>query len=188
MMHAITVAFAALLFLPALIWSVQATSHGPKRQDVDRIIIHTISGPTCDSGNVVYTGADGDAVFWKQYFESHVFLGIHYVIDRDGTTIASVPEDEVANHALGHNERSIGVELVHNGDGQEQFGQAQIDALVVLIKAIRGRRPIPLSSIVGHTDIDDRTFQCGGREVKSKPDPGANFPWSTVRASLQSSN
>ena len=181
----ITVVLGSLFFSVALIWSAHATSRGPKRQDVDRIIIHTISGPTCENGNVVYTGAVGDAVFWTSYFESHEFLSIHYVIDRHGMTVASVPEDESANHAFGHNESSIGIELVHNGDGQEEFGEAQISALVALLKDILGRRSIPLNSIVVHMDIDDRTFQCGGREVKSKRDPGANFPWPTVRAAMQ---
>ena len=185
MTSAITVELGSLFFSVALIWSAHATSHGPKRQDVDRIIIHTISGPICENGNVVYTGAVGDAVFWKSYFESHVVLSIHYVIDRHGMTVASVPEDETANHAFGHNESSIGIELVHNGDGQEEFGKVQINALVALLKDIRGRRSIPLSSIVGHMDIDDRTFQCGGQEVKGKRDPGANFPWPNVRAAMR---
>ena len=185
MMRVITVIIGLLLFSAALSWSAHAISHGPKRQDIDRIIIHTISGPTCEDGKVVYTGAEGNADFWKGYFESHAFLSIHYVIDRQGVTVASVPEDEIANHALGHNERSIGIELVHNGNGHEEFGQVQVDALVVLLKEIRRRRPIPVSNVVGHADIDDRTFPCGGRDVKAKPDPGANFPWATVRDAMQ---
>lgn len=185
MMRAVTVAVACLLFSAAPIGSTRATSSGPKRQYVDRIIIHTISGPTCENGKVVYTGADGDAAFWKGYFDSHAYLSVHYIIDRRGITVSSVPEDETANHAVGHNDESIGIELVHNGDGKEEFGQAQINALVSLLKDIRGRYPISVSSIVGHTDIDDRTFQCGGQEMKSKPDPGANFPWASVRAAMQ---
>lgn len=187
MMRVITVAIASLLSLAAPMRSAQATSHGPKRHGVDHVIIHTIGGPTCENGKVVYTDASGDALLWKGYFENHEFLSIHYIIDRHGVTVASVPEDETANHALGRNEGSIGIELVHNGDGQEEFGHDQIDAVVVLLKKIRERHSIPIGHIVGHADIDDRTFLCGGQEMKSKPDPGANFPWAIVRTALQSS-
>jgi N-acetyl-anhydromuramyl-L-alanine amidase AmpD len=187
MTRIVTVIIALLILSAAQAWSARATSHGPKQGNVDRIIIHTISGPTCENGKVVYTGAVGDAVFWKTYFEGHAFLSIHYIIDRQGVTVASVPEDETANHALGHNEGSIGIELVHNGDGQEEFGQAQINALIGLLKQIRERRPIPISNIVSHAEIDGRVFPCGGDEVKTKPDPGANFPWTSVRAAMQES-
>ena len=40
-------------------------------------------------------------------------LGIHYMIDRDGTLRASVPEDEVANHVFHYSGQSIGIELIN---------------------------------------------------------------------------
>ena len=159
-------------------------THGPKRTTIHAVIVHTISGPTCKAGKVVYTGADGDASYWKSYFDRHPFIGIHYIIDRSGTVLASVPEDETANHALGHNDDTIGIELVHEGDGVEPFGDKQVQALITLLKDIRARYNISIEDIKGHTDIDSRSFTCGDALVKSRPDPGANFPWSTVRLQI----
>jgi N-acetylmuramoyl-L-alanine amidase len=162
-----------------------ATTSGPIRDIVDGVIIHTISGPSCSGGELAFSGAPGDAARWKRFFDHHPFLGIHYVIDRDGVVLASTPEDRVANHALDNNDTTIGIELVHNGDGDEPFGARQIEALITLLRAIRARHPMPVESIKGHADVDDRTFRCGGRIYKTKMDPGANFPWAQVRAALR---
>ncbi len=161
-----------------------AVTSGPRRTTVDTIIVHAISGPDCKRGQLVFSGAPGDAQRWKKFFDGHPFLGIHYVVDREGVVAASTPEDRVANHALANNESTIGIELVHDGDGQEPFGPKQITALIGLIKEIRTRHKVPLTNIKGHSDVDVRTFQCGGQSYKKKMDPGDNFPWAQVRAAL----
>lgn len=163
---------------------VQAVTGGARRTVVDTIIVHAISGPDCKRGQLVFSGAPGDAQRWKKFFDGHPFLGIHYVVDRDGVTLASTPEDRVANHALANNDRTIGIELVHDGDSREPFGAKQIQALIALIKDIRSRHKVPLENIKGHSDVDARTFECGGRSYKKKMDPGDNFPWGEVRAAL----
>jgi N-acetyl-anhydromuramyl-L-alanine amidase AmpD len=162
-----------------------ATTSGARRGLVDTVIVHAISGPTCDNGVVVFSGAPGDAERWKAFFDRHPFLGIHYVVDREGVVLASTPESRIANHALDHNDTSIGIELVHNGDGEEPFEPMQIEALIALLKSIRGRHRIPIENIRGHGEVDERTFGCGGKVYKTKVDPGANFPWARVRAALR---
>lgn len=163
-----------------------ATTSGSARHEaVDTVIIHAISGPTCSHGKLEFSGAPGDAERWKTFFDRHPFLGIHYVVDREGVTLSSTPEDRAANHALDHNDTTIGIELVHDGDGQEPFNAGQIEALIRLLKAIRSRLDIPIANIRGHSDIDERTFVCGGAVHKTKMDPGANFPWARVRAALR---
>jgi N-acetylmuramoyl-L-alanine amidase len=162
-----------------------AVTSGPKRARIDSIIVHAISGPDCRQGQLVFSGAPGDAQRWKKFFDGHPFLGIHYVVDREGVALASTPEDRVANHALANNETTIGIELVHDGDGKEPFSETQIAALISLIKSIRSRHAIPLENIKGHSDVDVRTFNCGGRSYKKKMDPGENFPWAQVRAALR---
>jgi hypothetical protein len=164
-----------------------ATTSGAVRDDVHTIIIHTISGPSCVGGRVVYSGAPGDAARWKAFFDRDPALGIHYIIDRAGTVLSSTPENRQANHALGNNVGTIGIELVHNGDGQEPFGDAQIHALIELIKSIRKRHDIPIENIKGHAEVDQRRFPCGGRMIKTKVDPGENFPWGKLRDALRSS-
>src|SRR5436190_18104772 len=131
----------------ALLAPAAATTSGPRREVVDTIIVHAISGPTCAGGRLEFSGAPGDAERWKTFFGRHPFLGIHYVVDRDGVVLASTPEDRIANHALDNNETAVGIELVHNGDGQEPFGDGQIDALVRLLRSIRSRHDVPIANI-----------------------------------------
>jgi N-acetylmuramoyl-L-alanine amidase len=169
----------------ALLAPAEATTSGPRRDAVDTIIVHAISGPSCANGELKFSGAPGDAERWKAFFDRHPFLGIHYVVDREGVALASTPEDRVANHALNNNDTAIGIELVHDGDGQEPFGTSQIDGLVRLLKSIRSRHPVPIENIKGHSDVDVRKFSCGGNLYKTKMDPGANFPWERVRAALR---
>ncbi len=170
----------------ALLGSAEATTSGLRREVVDTIIVHAISGPACAGGRLVFSGAPGDAMRWKTFFDRHPFLGIHYVVDREGVVLASTPEERVANHALDNNDTAIGIELVHDGDGVEPFSPRQIDALIALLRSIRSRHHVPLENIKGHSDVDERTFSCGGTLYKTKMDPGANFPWQQVRAALRS--
>jgi N-acetylmuramoyl-L-alanine amidase len=169
----------------AVPWPAAGTASGPRRQVVDTIIVHTIGGPSCVEGKLAFSGAPGDAGRWKAFFDRHPFLGIHFVVDRDGVALASTPEDRFANHALDNNDTSIGIELVHEGDGIEPFGKRQIDALIRLIRSIRSRYAVPIENIKGHSDVDVRTFACGASRYATKMDPGANFPWELARAAVQ---
>ena len=177
---------ACLVLMAA--YPATAKTLGAKRTFVDGIIVHTISGPytKCQNGRVRFSGAPGDAQRWKRFFDKHRSLGIHYVVDRAGAIAASTPEYRVARHTMHNNSTTIGIELVHNGDGKEPFGKLQIDALLRLVKDIRSRHTIPIRNILGHEHVDRRTFSCAGRSVKRKQDPGANFPWRRLRAALTS--
>ena len=73
------------------------------------------------------------------------------------------------------NATSIGIELVNQGyeqsaDGRRlwyPYSQAQIDALVVLLKDIMARHGLKPGAIIGHSDI----------APQRKVDPGPLFPW-----------
>ena len=130
------------------------------------------------------------------YPESGTGNSGHYYIDRDGTTQLWVPEDRVAHHVRGYNERSIGVELVNTGrypdwlcsDGQamtEPYPRGQISALVALIDTLTDRFP-RLKNITGHENLDtDRVPASNDPRlmVRRKCDPGEQFPWAKVLAS-----
>jgi N-acetylmuramoyl-L-alanine amidase len=165
----------------------EATTSGGLRARTDTIVVHAISGPLqdCPRGKLEFSGAPGDAGRWKTFFDKHPFLGIHYVVDRQGRVEASTPENRRANHALNASESSIGIELVHNGDGVEPFSPAQLGALIKLLKEIRIRYPVAIENVKGHADVDTRTFACGGKVYKGRMDPGENFPWAHVRAALR---
>lgn len=174
----------AALFVVAATIPAHASTSGTRRGTIDSIIVHAVSGPSCAGGQVQFFGALGDAAKWKRFFDSHPFLGIHYVIDRAGKVLASTPEESVANHATGNNATSIGIELVHEGDGREPFGEPQIKALIALLKGIQNRHGIALEMIKGHGDVDTRSFACGGKTHKGRSDPGANFPWIRILTAL----
>lgn len=172
----------SLLFCLALVGPLTslAKTTGKVRTEVNRVIIHSIGGPYCKNGSVVYSLADGNAKRWIGFFNRHKVLGIHYVIDKDGNIEAGVPENQIANHAKGNNRDSIGIELINRGDGIDQFTESQLGMLVVALRSIMKRWGVKKSDIQGHTAVDGRYFECGGKKVKTKPDPGPVFPWDRV--------
>jgi hypothetical protein len=155
--------------------------HGNERSNIDTIVIHTIGGPSCsDEGEVQFRPVKGNARLWKKWFAEEPVKGIHYIVDREGDALASIPEGQIANHVVDHNKTSIGIELVNTGDGIDPFPAVQIDALVTLLCDIAERNSLGASDIKGHADLDTNTMTCGEKETRRKVDPGALFPWQDV--------
>jgi N-acetylmuramoyl-L-alanine amidase len=184
-----SVVFALLsLFVALGTCPTEAKTTGKSRQvPIDMIVIHSIGGPTCVKGAVVFNPIavrSDDSQFWKSYLEHQPVDGIHYIVGRDGSVAKSIPEDQVANHASNANGRSIGIELVNRGDGKEPYPNVQIEALVALIKDIRTRYVIPLSHIVRHADVDQRMCRCGAGSFHRRQDPGEKFPLESIRAAI----
>lgn len=119
----------------------------------------------------------------------------HYYVDRDGSVSRYVPDARVAHHVRGHNEHSIGVELVNIGrwpdwlDSRRQtmtepYPDAQIGALIGLVAHLREILP-NLRYIAGHEDLDTGMVAASDdatQRVCRKLDPGPHFPWSRVVA------
>jgi N-acetylmuramoyl-L-alanine amidase len=160
---------------------VEAKKNGTKRHSATEVIIHATGGPLCDNGRIVFS-PPGTIESNRENFEKDPVLGIHYIIGRNGEVAASVPEDEVANHAIGHNEDSIGIELINSGDGREPFPDEQIAALIQLLRSISERHDI--RRVLGHSDVDHSLLSCGDLEVRRKQDPGVAFPWDHVRRNI----
>jgi N-acetylmuramoyl-L-alanine amidase len=110
-----------------------------------------------------------------RHIEAHPTLGVHYMIDRDGTLRASVPEDEVAHHVFRFSRRSIGIELINDGDGRDVFPAAQLDVLVKLLRDIVQRRSIARERVVRHSDLDTAPMPCDPAQ-RRKVDPGDAYP------------
>lgn len=107
----------------------------------------------------------------------------HYLIDAAPATVYQlVDEERRAWHAGDSqwrgrtwlNASSIGIELVNEGyrdgaDGRQwqPYSEAQISALIALLKDIVQRHHLPIDSIIGHSDI----------APQRKVDPGPLFPW-----------
>ena len=153
--------------------------------DIDLLVIHCTELPDLAAAREY-----GERI---QYPESGTGNSGHYYVDRDGSVEIWVPENRVAHHVRGFNERSIGIELVnlgrfpdwyHSGRQSmpEAYAQAQVHSLIALIAALAVRLP-ELKLIAGHQDLDAGTVPASDdpeRMVRRKLDPGEGFPWNEV--------
>jgi N-acetylmuramoyl-L-alanine amidase len=153
---------------------------GARTQAIDMVVIHSTGGPTCDAvtGKPIWVGA-GTLDDNLRQIEAHPVLGIHYMIDRDGTVRTSVPEDQVAHHVYGVSGRSIAIELINDGDGRDPFAQAQLTALVELLRDIQQRRGIRRGGIKRHSDLDHGRLPCDTTQ-RRKVDPGQAYPHEAI--------
>ncbi|MFD2110927.1 N-acetylmuramoyl-L-alanine amidase [Thiorhodococcus fuscus] len=164
---------------------------GPSARPIDSIVIHATGGPGCKNGRL-WHAPGGTLESNLRHFAAHPNIGYHYLIGRDGETVAGTPEAQVAFHARGHNTASIGIELVNDGNGKDPFPPAQINALIDLLARLLHRYDLTPDRILGHSEVDRRDFVCGGKRYKLKIDPGGeypgsrgNFPWKRVREALR---
>jgi len=104
-------------------------------------------------------------------------VSAHYVVDEAGEIYQLVAEEHRAWHAgVSHwrgrdnlNDFSVGIEIVNPGHefGYRPFPQTQMEAVAQLSLAIIKRHDIPVSNILGHSDI----------APARKQDPGELFAW-----------
>ena len=120
-----------------------------------------------------YTGMK-DQISAIQKLQSKVAkVSCHYLISKRGNIFQLVKDENVAWHAgksqwltdLNLNLKSIGIELVNNGD--EPFEKKQINSLIKLLQFLKKNHQINKKFILGHEDI----------APKRKKDPGPHFPW-----------
>jgi N-acetylmuramoyl-L-alanine amidase len=169
--------------------------HGGELRDpatIDMIVIHTIGGPTCENGRIVYTTAPQSAVYWRDDFARRADASIHYVVDRGGKIAQQRPENRTAGHVSSEvdpaiNRRSIGIEMTNTGDGLDPFPDVQVAAMVALVKDIAGRYRLGPNAIRTHAELDARTIPCGGKDFSRKTDPGPLFPIDRIKAAVTQS-
>ena len=157
---------------------------------IDLVVIHCTEVPTLQLS--------------REYGERILYAGSqtgnsgHYYIDRDGTVVMYVRPERIANHVRGYNTRSVGIELVNTGrypywrDSKHQamsehYPQAQIDALIALLKQLQQELP-NLHFIAGHEDLDrekETAFDDPNILVARKLDPGPLFPWPEVMSQVK---
>lgn len=167
-----------LLVLTFWACNAEARHTGSVRtQPIDMIVIHSTGGPTCDAktGKPIWVSA-GTLEENMRQIESDPKLGIHYMIDRDGTVRASVPENQIAHHVRHYSGRSIAIELINDGDGRDPFPEAQLASLVNLLRDIKQRRNIKRDGIKRHSDLDHAKLPCDLTH-RRKVDPGTAFPY-----------
>lgn len=89
----------------------------------------------------------------------------HYIVDRDGTVYAIVPTTVICRHAIGVNDRAIGIEMVQTGTSQTGHWSdlqilhrpAQIGAVLVLVRALQRQYSIRTSDVIGHAMVNAST-------------------------------
>jgi N-acetylmuramoyl-L-alanine amidase len=131
---------------------------------VDTIILH-------------YTGMLTGKEALGRLTDAAAKVSCHYLVEEDGTIFALVPEGKRAWHAgvsswkgeADINARSIGIEIVNPGHewGYRDFPKKQIDIVIALVKDIRTRHEVPVTRVLGHSDV----------APQRKEDPGELFPW-----------
>ncbi|MGE0830799.1 MAG: N-acetylmuramoyl-L-alanine amidase [Hyphomonadaceae bacterium] len=109
-------------------------------------------------------------------------VSCHYVVGERGVIYRIVDEAHRAWQAgrgawLGRedlNSRSIGIEIVNGGHdfGLPEFPDAQIAAVIALLRNILLRNKLQPRDVIGHSDL------APGR----KKDPGEKFPWRRLAA------
>ncbi|WP_235829749.1 N-acetylmuramoyl-L-alanine amidase [Frigidibacter oleivorans] len=137
-------------------------NHGPRRGGLTPrlVVIH-------------YTAMADAASARARLCDPAAEVSAHWLIARDGTAEALVPEELRAWHAgAGEwggasdvNSRSIGIELDHPGEGP--FAEPQMAALERLLAGLLARWSIPPEGVIAHSDM------APGR----KTDPGPRFDW-----------
>ncbi len=105
--------------------------------------------------------------------------GYHYLIgdgrfSEDGKLYTGRLEEHQGAHALGYNDRSLGVCLIGNLDIDHPT-ERQIESLLRFLERYRTAKRIPLERILGHRELPDVIKSC----------PGSNVSMDRLRESLR---
>ncbi len=124
-----------------------------------------------------YTGMQDAASALARLTDPEAKVSAHYLVAEDGQIIRLVDEEDRAWHAgkswwrgtSDVNSASVGIEIVNPGHewGYRAFPEAQIEALIPLVRRIVHHHKITRGNVVGHSDI----------APARKEDPGELFPW-----------
>lgn len=88
-------------------------------------------------------------------------IGYHYFVRKDGSIYKGRPDSMIGSHAKGFNTNSLGI-CAEGAYDKETMPKAQKDAIVELIKYLKGKYPI--------------NKVCGHRDVMATSCPGKNYP------------
>jgi N-acetylmuramoyl-L-alanine amidase len=102
---------------------------------IDKIVLH------CTEGSLASTLAEFQKPDGRQ-------VSAHYVIDRNGDIYQMVSDSDRANHCMGANENSIGIE--HVGTETDSLAAPQAAASSALIRWLLEQYHIPRTNIFGH--------------------------------------
>ncbi len=119
---------------------------------IDKIVLH------CTEGSL----ASALAEFQKSDSRK---VSVHYVIDRNGGIYQMVNDSDCANHCMGANAGSIGIE--HVGSETDSLAAPQAVASAALIRWLLQEHQIPRTNIFGH-DFTPGYSRPGGTSCPDK--------------------
>ena len=137
-----------------------------KRPATDYLVVH------CSA-----TKADS-SYSWKTIDQMHrqkgwLGIGYHFVIKTDGTIQNGRDIDDVGAHAVGFNERSLGICLIGGLYGKPDFTAKQFDSLRRLLDWLLSK--YPEAEVLGHRDLPDVHKECPCFNVKDWYQPPAKY-------------
>jgi len=111
---------------------------------------------------------------------SQLNVGIHYIVDKDGSIYKLVPDSVIARHVIGFNHVSIGIENI--AKDASELTPAQLESNAKLIALLKQRNP-GIAYVVGHHEYNNRSLPHfklykavnQAYEMYDKPDPGEAF-------------
>ena len=119
---------------------------------VDKIVLH------CTEGSLASALAEFQRCDSRK-------VSAHYVIDRNGDIYQMVNDCDCANHCMGANHGSIGIE--HVGSETDSLAQPQAAASAALIRWLLQEHQIPRTNIFGH-DFTPGYSRPGGTSCPDK--------------------
>jgi N-acetyl-anhydromuramyl-L-alanine amidase AmpD len=147
-------------------------------RQIDVVVVHTMeAAERLDTAEAVA----------RWFARADVEVSAHYCVDGD-SIVQCVREQDIAWHARGGNERSIGIELAgYAGQGprewDDDYSWAVLERAATLAAAVCRRHAIPIRrlraadlvaerrGLTGHVDVSEAF----GRSTHW--DPGPAFPW-----------
>lgn len=150
------------------------------------LVVHCTESPREDDGRA-FKVARWFANPWDPRRKRWVKASAHYIVD-DRNVVQCVPDNRIAWHARGANNRAIGVELVGKAaqsrdEWLDDFGIAMLELAAALVAGLVSKHGIPpalvdpasmrsgLPGITTHANVT-RAFKVRGGHI----DPGPNFP------------
>ena len=89
----------------------------------------------------------------------------HFVVDQDGTIYQLVRLDVMCRHAIGVNDRAIGIEMIqatgpssHWADQQILHRRPQIRSVLRLVRWLQSTYAVPKHDVIGHAMVNDSPF------------------------------
>jgi N-acetylmuramoyl-L-alanine amidase len=110
----------------------------------------------------------------------NVNVGVHYVIDRDGSLYSLLPETMMGRHTIGFNHLSLGIEMV--GMSSRDLSNEQLESCALLVSYL-AREHTSVKYLIGHHEYLIKALPHYAlfteRDAKYKPtikiDPGEAF-------------